>query len=107
MPGDLEDPADAEVALRSRRGADGVRLVREADMDAAAIHRAVDGDALDAGLTRRSEDPAGDLAAVGDEDLAERGPTLSHEIASANRPSLCRSTPSFAARPTAGSPDAG
>lgn len=76
-------------------------------MEAAAIHGAVDGDALDVGRTRRSEDPAGDLAVVGDEDLAEREPTPSHEIASANRPSLCRSAPSFAAGPTAGSPDAG
>ncbi|XXX47789.1 hypothetical protein WME76_08390 [Sorangium sp. So ce119] len=82
-PGDVEDAIDAEVALARRCGADGVRLVREADMEAAAVHVDVDGDALDAGLMQRPEHSEGDLAAVGDEDLADQEPALSPESACA------------------------
>ena len=57
-------------ALRVRR-ADADRLVGEADRRAIAIGLAVGDDRLDAERAAGAQDPERDLAAVGDEDLAE------------------------------------
>ena len=67
----VDDLVDAEVALGRRGGADRVRLVGDADVERGAVGVGVDGDGGDAHLVERARDANGDLAAVGDEDLAE------------------------------------
>ena len=68
----LEDPLPGEVALGGRPGPDQVGLVGRAGVDGAAIGLGVDGDGADPELPQRSEDPDGNLAAVGDQHLRER-----------------------------------
>jgi hypothetical protein len=66
-----EDRLDAEVAGGGGRGADPDRLVRLGHVPGAGVGVAVDGDAGDAHAAQRGDDPDGDLAAVGDEDLLQ------------------------------------
>ena len=68
----LDDAVAPQVALGRRPLADEVRLVRGGDVERAAIGLGVDGDGADPELAERPEDPHGDLAAVGNEDLRER-----------------------------------
>ena len=70
--GDVDDLVDAQVALARGRRADGVRLVGHAHVERRAIGVGVDGDGADAHLAQRAGDADGDLAAVGDEDLAKK-----------------------------------
>ena len=49
------------------------RLVGVGDVRRLLVGLGVDGDGADAEPLARADDPAGDLAAVGDEDLLEHG----------------------------------
>ncbi len=60
-----------EVGLAARRRADAHVVVGEADVQRLAVGLAVDRDRLHAELAAGPDDPQGDLAAVGDEDLLE------------------------------------
>src|SRR5262245_37257754 len=67
----LDDFLDREIALRRRRRADRHRLVRLAHMQRVGVRLGVDRHGLDAHGPRRPDDPAGDLPAIGDQDLLE------------------------------------
>ncbi len=67
----LDDLLDDEIGLRRRRRADGDRLVRHLDVQRVAVGLGVDRHRAHAELARRLDDAAGDLAAVGDQDLLE------------------------------------
>ena len=67
----LDDLLDREIALRRRRRADRHRLVRLAHMQRIGVRLGIDRHGLDAHGLRRPDDPAGDLPAIGDEDLRE------------------------------------
>ena len=67
----VNDPVDHEIGLSRGRRADGDRLIGHFDMERVLVGFRIDGDGLDAHAARRLDDAAGDLAAVGDEDLLE------------------------------------
>ena len=72
--GDLgrgDDARDVQVALARRRRPDADLLVGEAHVQRLAVGLGVDGDGADAELLAGADDPQRDLAAVGDQDLAE------------------------------------
>ncbi len=71
LPGSGDDALDREIALARRRRADPIGLVGHGDMERAGIGIGIDRDATDGETARRPHDAAGDLAAIGDEDLAE------------------------------------
>jgi hypothetical protein len=71
--GSAQHGVDAEVAVAHRRRADAQRLVGLLHMQRAGVGLAVHGHRAVALGARRADDAAGDLAAVGDEHLAERG----------------------------------
>ena len=77
----LDDFLDDDIGLRGRGGADMHGLVGHGDMQRAAIRVGIDGDGRNAELLRGLDDPAGDLAAIGDQDFLEHqvssGPGLS------------------------------
>ena len=79
----LDDPLDAQIALGRRRRADRHRLVGLAHMQRLGIGIGIDRDGRDPHPPRRSDDPAGDLAAIGDQDFVEH----------LNVPRLDRSSP--------------
>ena len=66
-----DDLVDQQVGLRGRRRADGDRLVGHLDVQRVLVGFRIDRDRLYAHLARGLDDPAGDLAAVGDQDLVE------------------------------------
>jgi hypothetical protein len=66
-----DDRVDVQVAVGGRRRADADGLAGLADVPRARVGVAVDGDAGDAEFAQRADDPDGDLAAVGHQDLAE------------------------------------
>ena len=68
---DLEDPLGVEVALGRGLAAEGVGLVGQADVQRVAVELGVHGHRGDAQLLAGADDPDGDLAPVGDEDLGE------------------------------------
>ena len=70
----VDDLVDDEVGLGGRRGTDGDSLVRHLHMQAVPIGFGIDRNGLDAELPRALDDAAGDLAAVGDQDLLEHAP---------------------------------
>ena len=63
-------PVPVNEALVAR-GADRYRLIGHLDVQPVAVGLGIDRHRLDAELPRRLDDAAGDLAAVGDEDLVE------------------------------------
>ena len=67
----LDDLVDHQIALSRGRRPDQHRLVRHLDMQRVAVGLGIDGDRRDAHLPRGADDPAGDLAAVGDQDTLE------------------------------------
>ncbi|MCW0416072.1 hypothetical protein NB689_001826 [Xanthomonas sacchari] len=67
----LEDALAAQVALARRRGADVHGLVGQAHVARVAVGIGVHGHGGDAELAAGGDHPAGDLAAIGDEDLVE------------------------------------
>ena len=66
-----DDRVDVQVALRGGGRADPHRLAGRADVRGAGVGVAVDRDAGDAEPVEGGDDPDGDLAAVGDQDLTE------------------------------------
>ena len=66
-----EDGLGVQVALGRRLAAEGVGLVGHAHVQGVAVEVGVDGDGADAQLAAGPDDPDGDLAAVGNEDLLE------------------------------------
>ncbi len=63
---------DVEVGLRGRRRPDAHRLVGHRDVQRVAVGLGIDRHRGDPHAPRRLDDPAGDLAPVGDEDLPEQ-----------------------------------
>ena len=70
---DVEDGLGVEVALGRGLAAERVGLVGEADVQGVAVEVGVHGDGGDAELPAGADDPDGDLAPVGDQDLGEHG----------------------------------
>ena len=77
----LDDPLDPQVALRGGRRPDRHRLVGHAHVQRLGIGLGVDRDRRDAQPPAGADHAAGDLAAVGDQDLPE------HRQAAQSRPS--------------------
>ncbi len=71
--GRRDDGGRGQVGAPRLRRADADRLVRELDRQRVAVGLAVGDDRLGTERPTRPQDPEGDLAAVGDEDLAEHG----------------------------------
>ena len=71
-PAGGEDLVDHEVALRGGRRADRDGAIGQLDVRREPVDVAVDRDGLDPALLARTHDANGDLAAVGDEDAADR-----------------------------------
>jgi hypothetical protein len=71
LPAGLDDLLDDEIGLRRRRRPDGDRLVRHLDVQGIAVCLGIDRDRGNAQPACRPDDAAGDLAAVGDQDLLE------------------------------------
>src|SRR5207245_7178239 len=71
LAGSGEHVLDREIALPRRRGSDADRLVAGAHVEGGAVRVAVDGDGANAHLAAGPGDADGDLAAIGDEDLAD------------------------------------
>ena len=69
--GGRHDRVGHEVALRRRRRPDAHRLVRHLDVQGIAVGVRIDGDRGDPHPLGGLHHPAGDLAAVGDEDFVE------------------------------------
>ena len=69
--GGVQNAVDAQVAFGGGAGADVRRLIGHADVERGAVGVGVDGDAGDAHLAEGADDADGDLAAIGDQDLAE------------------------------------
>ena len=78
-----DDPVHREVRLAAGCRADGDGLVGELDVQRVAVGLGIDGDGGDAHAPGRLDDAAGDLAAVGDQDLLE------HVGGDGSRPGLC------------------
>ena len=89
-----DDLVDRQVRVPARRRADQDRLVRQLDMQRIPIGLGVDGNRRDAHAARRLDDTAGDLAAIGDQDLLEHQCALtagcSRACARGRRPSCSR-----------------
>ena len=71
--GSLDDRLRVQVAARGFRRADANRSIGLADMTGVDVGVGVNGDRADAEPAAGSGDPAGDLAAVGDQDGLEHG----------------------------------
>ena len=67
----LDDLLDHEIALGSLRRSDMHRLVRHLDMECIAVSIRIDGDRLDPHKARGFDDPAGDFAAICDQNFFE------------------------------------
>ena len=67
------NPVTAQIAFADRRGADMHRFVGHLDMQGSRVSIRIDGDGTHAELARGADDAAGDLAAIGDQDVAEHG----------------------------------
>ena len=72
-----DDLGADQVRLARRRRADVHRFVGHANVARIGVGVGIDGDGGDAHPARRLDDPAGDLAAVGDQNLAEHFSCLS------------------------------
>ena len=79
------DRVDVEVAVVRGRRSDAHGDVGEPDVPRAGIRVAVDGDRADAHRSKRADDAAGDLAAIGDQDALE-GSCLGHRRHIRNSP---------------------
>ena len=69
----LDDPVDHEIAFGGRRRPDQNRLVGHLDMERVAVGLGIDRDGRDPHPAGRLDDPAGDLAAIGDQNSFEHG----------------------------------
>jgi hypothetical protein len=70
--GHLDDARAIQIALARRRRTDRICRVGGADVERVAVDVAVDGDRADAQIVAGANDTERDLAAIGDEDGAER-----------------------------------
>ena len=66
--GRRDDPGDVQVRLGGRPRADADRPVRQVQVPRAPVRLRVDRDRLDPHLLAGSDDPQGDLAAIGYQD---------------------------------------
>ena len=78
---DGDDAVDQQVAVARLRGTDAHRLIGEFDGQTVFIRFGVDEDGFDAHLFARADDPQGDFATVGDQDLVKHGNTPGHSAA--------------------------
>ena len=69
--GGVHDLADDQIALCRRRRADQDRFIRHLDMASVPVGFGIDGDGFDSQPARGLDDPAGNLAAIGDQDTLE------------------------------------
>ncbi len=84
----FDDAIAAQVAFLGRGAADVHRFVAGEHMQRAHVGIRIHGDRADAELLRRGRDAAGDLAAVGDQDLLEHGlPLIAARVARPRRQS--------------------
>ena len=72
----VQDAVDAQIALGGGRGTDVFGLIGHAHVQRGAVGIGVDGDAGDAHFAQRADHAHRDLAAVGDQDLAEHAVEL-------------------------------
>src|SRR5258707_12741926 len=84
--GRADDRGNVEVALGRRRGPDAGRLVGKAHVQRISVNVAVHGDGADTHLFAGPDNSAGDLAAVGDQDLAKSSWAVVHNIANLQFP---------------------
>src|SRR5262249_34720368 len=75
LPTRLDDLVDDEIALRSLRRPDRHRIVGHFDVQGVAIRFRIDSDRRDSHPPRSFDDPAGDLAAIGNQDALEHEAT--------------------------------
>jgi hypothetical protein len=73
FPAGFDDALGLQVALPRRGGTEAHRLVRQLDVLGFRVRVGEDGDRGHAHATRGADHAAGDLAAVGDQDLIEHG----------------------------------
>ena len=66
-----KDVFDIEIALAGGRRPDMRSFICHADMERCAVRIGIHGDARDASLPKGTNDPDGDLAAIGNQDFAE------------------------------------
>ncbi len=67
----LDDLVDHQIALRRRRRSDQHRLVGHLDMERVAVGFGIDRDGCNPHAPGGLDDPAGDLAAIGNQDSLE------------------------------------
>ena len=67
----LNDLVDHQIAVSGSRRADGNRFIRHLNVQRVAVSLGIDGDRLDPHAARSLDDPAGDLAAIGDQNSFE------------------------------------
>ena len=79
----VNDAVAAQIAFGRRRRSDQDRLIGLAHMQGLGIGFGIDRDGRDAHPLRGADDTAGDLAAIGDQDLLEhrRKPPLTLSLA--------------------------
>ena len=98
LPGGLDQPFDVEVGIAGARGAEQHGFIGERDMQRIAVGLGIDSDGLQSHGPRSADDTHGDLAAVGDQELAKTtihsGMGHDHIL---NRPNLVGSTGALAA----------
>jgi len=66
-----DDLVDDQIAFRRRRGPDGDRGVRHIHMQGVLVGLGIDRNRLDPHAAGGLDDPAGDFAAIGDQDALE------------------------------------
>ena len=71
LAGGLQNAVDSQVAFGGWRGTDVLRLVRHAHVQGRAIGIGEDGDGADPHLAQSAHHAHGNLAAIGNQDLAE------------------------------------
>ncbi len=72
-PARLNDPVDPQIAFGRRRRPDPDRFVGHAHVKRLGVGIRIDRDRGDPDPLRRADHPAGDLTAIGDQDLAKHG----------------------------------
>ncbi len=95
------DLVDLQVGLRRRRRADQHLLVGQADVQRVGVGLGIDCHRLDAEPLAGADDAAGDLAAIGDQDLVEQLARCSLLGSHTHDPSLLRSSLLRSKRPMA------
>jgi hypothetical protein len=85
-PGGCDQLVDDEIALDRRSRADRHRLIGEQDVEGLAVDLGEDRDGGNPKLAAGPDDPDGDLAAIRDEDLPERGAHVAGILAGVSKP---------------------